>query len=331
MSMSTKRRALMKAGAALAGSAASGVPILAFAQSAANWPNRPVRIVVPYGTGGTADIMARIIGQQLQIQTGQPFVIENKGGASTTIGAADVFKSPADGYTLMVVTPTFAVAQFVYPNLAFGPRDFTPVALFITTPLLLVVNPGTGLKTVGDYIKAAKANPGKITFASSGAGSTPHLGFELLMEQAGIQLLHIPYKGGGEAVASVLSGTTDSYFSVPIESGPHVRSGKLVALAASGKKRAPSFPDVPTLAESGLPNFEMLHYTSMLVRAGTPQDIVNKLSENVVRAMQAPDVREKFVQNGDIALGTLTEANDLYAREYSTWPGVVQKAGIKPT
>jgi len=331
MNTSCKRRALVKAGAALAGSAAFGLPTLAIGQGAANWPTRPVRIVVPYGTGGTADIMSRIIGQQLSIQLGQPFVIENKGGASTTIGAADVFKSPADGYTLMVVTPTFAVAQSVYPNLPFGPKDFTPVALLITTPLLLVVNPSTGFKTVGDYIKFAKANPGKLTFASSGAGSTPHLGFELLMEQAGIQLLHIPYKGGGEAVASVLSGTTDSYFSVPIESGTHIKAGKMVALGGSGLKRAPSFPEVPTIAESGLPGFEMLHYTSMLVRSGTPPDILAKLSENVVKAMQAPDVREKFVENGEIALGTLTEASELYAKEYKRWPSVVQKAGIKPT
>ena len=331
MTTSHKRRALVKAGAALAGSAAFGLPTLAVGQGATSWPSRPVRIVVPFGAGGTADILARIIGQQLSIQLGQPFVVENKGGASTTIGATDVFKSPADGYTLMVVTPTFAVSQSVYPNLPFGAKDFIPVALFITTPLLLVVNPNTGFKTVGDYIKFAKANPGKITFASSGAGSTPHLGFELLMEQAGIQLLHIPYKGGGEAVGSVLSGTTDSYFSVPIESGPHIRAGKLVALGGSGQKRVQSFPDVPTIAESGLPSFEMLHYTSMLVRAGTPQDIVNKLSQNVVKAMQAPEVREKLVQNGEPALGTLTEAGDLYAKEYQRWPGVVQKAGIKPT
>jgi tripartite-type tricarboxylate transporter receptor subunit TctC len=329
---SSRRRALVKAGAAVAGGAALGLPIFAAGQSAAaSWPNRSVRIVVPYGAGGTADIMSRIIGQQLSKQLGQPFVIENKGGASTTIGAADVARSPADGYTLIVVTPTFAVAQFVYPNLPFAAKDFTPVALFITTPLLLVVNPSLGFKTVGDYIKFAKANPGKITFASSGAGSTPHLGFELLMEQAGINLLHIPYKGGGEAVASVLSGTTDSYFSVPIESGPHIKAGKMVALGGSGLKRAPSFPEVPTIAESGLPGFEMLHYTSMLVRSGTPPDILAKLSENVVKAMQAPDVREKFVENGEIALGTLTEASELYAKEYKRWPSVVQKAGIKPT
>ena len=205
-------------------------------------------------------------------------MIENKGGASTTIGAAEVARSPADGYTLMVVTPTFAVAQSVYANLPYGAKDFTPVALFITTPLLLVVNPNTGFKTVGDYVKFAKANPGKITFASSGAGSTPHLAFELLKEQAGIDLLHIPYKGGGEAVASVLSGTTDSYFSVPIEAGPHIRAGKLVALGGSGLKRTPSFPEVPTIHETGLPGFDMLHYTSMLVRSGTPPDILAKLS-----------------------------------------------------
>ena len=331
MSISSRRRTLVKAGAAFAGGAALGLPTLAAGQSAANWPSKPVRVIVPFGAGGTADIIGRIIAQQLSVQLGQPFVVENKGGASTTIGATEVFKQPADGYTLLMATPTFAVSQSVYPNLAFAPKDFLPVAIFITTPLLLVVNPSTGFKTVGDYIKAAKANPGKVSFASAGAGSAPHLSFELLMEQAGIELLHVPYKGGGEAVGSVLSSTTDSYFSVPIESGPHIRAGKLLALGSSGKKRTPSFPDVPTIAESGLPNFDTLHYTSMLVRTGTPQDIVNKLSENIQKAMKAPEVRDKLMQNGDIAQGTLAEAGELYAKEYKTWPGVVQKAGIKPT
>ena len=331
MTMSYQRRALMKAGAAFAGSAALGVPTLALGQSAANWPSKPVRVIVPFGAGGTADIIGRIMSQQLSIQLGQPFVVENKAGASTTIGANEVFKQPADGYTLLMATPTFAVSQSVYPNLAFTSKDFLPVAIFITTPLLLVVNPNLGVKTVGEYIKAAKANPGKISFASAGAGSAPHLSFELLMEQAGIDLLHVPYKGGGEAVASVLSGTTDSYFSVPIESGPHIRAGKLVALGSSGPKRTPSFPDVPTIAESGLPSFDTIHYTSMLVRTGTPQDIVNKLSENIQKAMKAPEVRDKLTQNGEIAAGTLTEAAELYVKEYKTWPGVVKKAGIKPT
>ncbi len=326
-----KRRALVKAGAALAGTAALGLPPLARGQSAASWPSKPVRVIVPFGAGGTADIVGRIISQQLSIQLGQPFVVENKGGASTTIGATEAFRQPADGYTLLMATPTFAVSQSVYPNLPFTPKDFLPVAIFITTPLLLVVNPNTGFKTVADYIKAAKANPGKISFASAGAGSAPHLGFELLMSQAGIELLHVPYKGGGEAVGSVLSGTTDSYFSVPIESGPHIRAGKLVALGSSGPKRTPSFPDVPTIAESGLPTFDTIHYTSMLIRAGTPQDIVNKLSENIQKAIRAPEVRDKLAQNGEVAQGTLAEAGALYENEYKMWPAVVKKAGIKPS
>ena len=193
MSISSRRRTLVKAGAAFAGGAALGLPTLAAGQSAANWPSKPVRVIVPFGAGGTADIIGRIIAQQLSIQLGQPFVVENKGGASTTIGATEVFKQPADGYALLMATPTFAVSQSVYPNLPFASKDFLPVAIFITTPLLLVVNPGTGFKTAGDYIKAAKANPGKISFASAGAGSSPHLAFELLMEQAGIELLHVPY------------------------------------------------------------------------------------------------------------------------------------------
>jgi tripartite-type tricarboxylate transporter receptor subunit TctC len=324
---------MVKAAAALAGSAALGLPLGAAGQTAtgASWPNRPVRVVVPFGPGGTADIIARIIGQQLSKQLGQPFVIENKGGAGTTIGAADVAKSPADGYTIMVVTPTFAISQYVYPNLPYdGPKDFVPVALLMTTPLILVVNPATGFKTVADYIKAAKSRPGAISFASAGSGSTPHLAFELLKTQAGIDLLHVPYKGGGEAIASLLGGTTDSYFSAPIESGAHVKAGKLTLLGATSSKRTPGLPDVPTLAESGLPGFEVTHYTSVLVKAGTPPDIIAKLSENIIRALQSPDVRERIAQNGDVPLGTLAEATELYANEYDRWSRAVKAANIKP-
>jgi len=330
---SPRRRAMVKAGAALAGGAALGLPASAGSQTGAAqaWPNRPVRIIVPYGPAGTADILARILGQQLSKQLGQPFVVENRGGAGTTIGAAEAYKSPADGYTMMVVTPTFAIAQYVYPNLPYdGPKDFVPVALLMTTPLILVVNPATGFKTVADYIQAAKARPGRVSFASSGSGSTPHLAFELLKAQAGIDLLHIPYKGGGEAVTSVLAGTTDSYFSAPIESGEHVKAGKLVLLGASSLKRTPGLPDVPTLAESGLAGFEVTHYTSVLVKAGTPQDIIAKLSENIVRAIQTPEVRDKVAQNGDVPLGTLAEATALYANEYQRWSRAVKSADIKP-
>ena len=330
-SIGRKRRELVKAGAVLAGSAALGLPSLAAAQSAASsWPNRPVRVVVPFGAAGTADILARIFAEQLSKQLGQPFVVENRGGAGTTIGAAEVFKSPADGYTVMVVTPTFSIAQYVYPDLPYQAKDFTPVALLMTTPLILVVNPKTGFKTVADYIKAAKAKPGSISFASAGAGSTPHLAFELLKTQANIDLLHVPYKGGGEAVTSVLSGTTDSYFSAPIESGQHVKAGKLTLLGASSLKRTPGLADYPTISESGLPGFEVTHYTSLLVKTGTPPDIIAKLSENIVKAVQAPDVREKIAQNGDVPLGTQAEAVELYTKEYERWPKAVKAANVKP-
>ena len=191
-------------------------------------------------------------------QLGQSFFVENKPGAGTTIGATEVARAPADGYTMMVVTPTFAIAQYVYPNLPYdGPKDFVPVALLMTTPLLLVVNPATGFKTVGDFVQGAKAKPGQISFSSAGSGSTPHLAFELLRMQAGIDLLHVPYKGGGEAVQALLAGTTNSYFFAPIECGPHLKAGKLVALGASSLKRTPGLAEIPTIAESGLPGFRI--------------------------------------------------------------------------
>jgi len=330
---SSRRRALVKAGAAVAGGAALGLPIFAAGQSAAaSWPNRSVRIVVPYGAGGTADIMSRIIGQQLSKQLGQPFVIENKGGASTTIGAADVARSPADGYTLIVVTPTFAVAQFVYPNLPFAAKDFTPVALFITTPLLLVVNPSLGFKTVGDYIKFAKANPGKITFASSGAGSTPHLGFELLMEQAGINLLHIPYKGGGEAVASVLSGTTDSYFSVPIESGPHIKAGKMRPLAITGLKRNSLVPDVPTFEELGFKGFDGVQWYGIVGPANMPPAIVTTLNSEINKMLADPSFAERLSAEALQPMPMTPSAFAQYIRDdIAKWTKVAKERNIQLT
>ena len=328
-----RRRDVIKAGAALAGTAALGAAPLVFGQGAADgaWPNRPVRIVVPFGPAGTADILGRILGQQLSKQTGQSFFVENKPGAGTTIGATEVARAPADGYSMMVVTPTFAIAQYVYPNLAYdGPKDFVPVALLMTTPLVLVVNPATGFKTVADFIAGAKARPGQVSFSSAGSGSTPHLAFELLRMQAGIELLHVPFKGGGEAVQALLAGTTNSYFSAPIECGPHIKAGKLVALGASSLKRTAGLADIPTIAESGLPGFEVTHYTSVLVKAGTPPDIVAKLSEHIVRAIQVPDVKERIAQNGDVPLGTLAEATDLYGKEYERWSRAVKAANIKP-
>ena len=312
--------------------AAQAVAPDALAQPASTpWPAKPVRVVVPFSAGGTADILGRIVAQQLSKQLGQPFVIENKPGAGATIGAADVAKSPADGYTLLVVTPTFAITQFVYPNLPYdGPRDFVPVGLLMTTPLVLIVNPATNIRTAAEFVQAARAQPGKLSFSSAGNGSTPHLTMELLKQQAGLDLLHVPFKGGGEAITAVLSGTTNSYFAAQIEVSQHVKAGRLVILGSTSATRTPGLADIPTLSETVAPGFEVIHYTAMLVKAGTPRDIVDKLSENIVRALQAPEVREKIAQNGDVPQGTQAEAADLFAREYPRWSRAVKAANIKP-
>jgi len=295
------------------------------------WPTKTVRVVVPFSTGGTADTLARIIAQQLTKQLGESFVVDNKPGAGATIGTAEVARLPADGYTALVHTTTFTISQHVYPNLTYdGQKDFVPIGLLMTTPLILITGPGSEIKTVADYIRAAKAKPGQISFSSSGSGSTPHLAFEMLKQTAGIDLLHVPYKGGGEAITAVIAGNTHSYFAAPIEVSALIKSGKLVALGSTSAKRTPGLSDMPTLAEAGVANFELIHYTALLVRSGTPQDIVNKLSENLVRALQAPEVREKIAQNGDVPAGTLAEAKDLFTRSYPLWGSVVKTANIKP-
>ncbi|GAA4326450.1 tripartite tricarboxylate transporter substrate binding protein [Pigmentiphaga soli] len=326
------RRRAARAAAALALCAAGWAAWLPAARAESSWPAKPVRVVAPFSTGGTADILARIVAHQLTKQLGQSFVVENRPGAGATIGAAEVARSPADGYTLLVITPTFSITQFVYPSLPYdGRKDFVPVGLVMTTPLVLVVNPASGMRTAGDFIRAAKASPGKVSFSSAGVGSTPHLGFELLEQSAGIELLHVPFKGGGEAINAVLGGTTNAYFAAPIEVGEMLKAGRLTALGATSLRRTELLSDLPTLAESGVPGFEVVHYTAIMVRAGTPPDIVAKLSENLVRALRNPEVREKISQNGgEVPAGTMEEAKDLFAREYPRWSHVVKAAGIKP-
>ena len=300
------------------------------AASAQAWPTRPVRVVVPFSTGGTSDTVARIVAQQLTKQLGQGFVVDNKPGAGATIGTAEVARAPADGYTVLVHTITFTITQHVYTKLPYdGQKDFVPVGLLMTTPLILVVNPALNLRTPGDFIQAAKDKPGQVSYSSSGAGSAPHLAFELLKQTSGIDLLHVPYKGGGEAITAVMGGNTNSYFAAPIEVTELIRAGKLTALGTTAPKRTPALAHLPTIAEAGVPGFELIHYTALLVKSGTPPDIVAKLSENIVRALQSPEVNEKIAQNGDVPAGTMAEAADLFSRSYPQMGKVVKAANIK--
>jgi tripartite-type tricarboxylate transporter receptor subunit TctC len=328
---SPQRRRIMGIGAGMVGSSALGLAKFAHAQANATWPTRSVRVVVPFSPGGTADILGRVISQPLSKQLGQPFVVENKPGAGGTIGTAEVARAAADGYTMLVVTPSYVITNYLYPDLPFdGTRDLFPLGLVMTTPLVVAVNPALKLRTPAEFILYAKANPGQLTFSSSGTGSTPHLAAELLKQQAGIDMLHIPYKGGGDALTAVLGGSVSCYFSAPIEVGEYLKTGKLVAVAVTSAKRTPRLPDTPTLDESGVRGYEVMHYTALMLKTGTPKNIVDLLSSQYQRMLHSPDVTARIVDSGgDVPMGTIDEAAELFNRENVRWARVIKTANLK--
>ena len=295
------------------------------------WPAKPVRVVVPFPPGGASDALARMVAQKMGEQLGQSFVVENKPGAASTIGIAEAAKAPADGYTLLLAAAPFVITQYVYPKLPYEVRrDFVPIGLLQTTPTLLVVHPGLGVANVTDFLKLAKTKPAQVSYATPGSGSLPHLIGELLKLQAGVDLLHVPYKGGGPALADLLAGHANSAFLSPIEVNAHIKSGKLLALAATSSKRTPGLAAVPTLAESGVSDFESLAWFGFVGRAGTPPEVLAKLSEHLQRALNSPDVRNRIAQSGDVPLGTPQEFADLLSREHARWERTVRSANIKP-
>ena len=299
--------------------------------SAQSWPARPVRVVVPFPPGGASDALARTVAQKMAEQLGQPFVVENRPGAASTIGIAEAAKAPADGHTLLLAAAPFVITQYVYPRLSYdGRKDFVPLGLLQTTPTLLVVHPSLGARSVSEFLKIAQSRPGQISYATPGAGSLPHLIGELLKLQTGVDLLHVPYKGGGPALADLLAGHANSAFLSPIEVNAHLRSAKLIALASTSLKRTPGLADVPTLAESGVADFESLAWFGFMARAGTPPDVLAKLSEHLQRALKSPEVNQKIAQSGDVPAGTVQEFADLLAREHVRWERTVKSANIKP-
>ena len=309
-----------------------GFLVLAAASSMAQvWPAKPVRVVVPFPPGGASDALARMVAQKMGEQLGQTFVVENKPGAASTIGIAEAARAAADGYTILMAAAPFVITQYVYPKLPYeARRDFVPLGLLQTTPTLLVVNPALGAATLADFLKMAKAKPGQISYATPGAGSLPHLIGELLKLQTGVDLLHVPYKGGGPALVDLLAGHANSAFLSPIEVNAHLKSGKLLALAATSVKRTPGLAAIPTLAESGVTDFESLAWFGFMARAGTPPEVLAKLSEQLQRALQSPEVRDKIAQSGDVPAATVQEFADLLAREHVRWERTVKAANIKP-
>jgi tripartite-type tricarboxylate transporter receptor subunit TctC len=297
----------------------------AFAQG---YPARPVRLVVPFAPGGSADLVARLLGQKLGESWGQQVVVENKGGGSGMIGNDFVAKSAPDGYTLTVGTMgPFSVNPTLFEKMPYDPiRDFAPITLTGIASHVLVANPQVPARTVGEVIALAKAKPGQLTFASSGTGNATHLTFELFKASAGIDIVHVPYKGGGPAMADLVGGQVNFSFASMPSALPYVQAGRLRAIAVGGAQRSPLFPEVPTVAEAGLPGFVSEDWQGILAPAKTPAAIVARLHDDLVRVLHAPEMRHKLAGAGfDVKTTTPGEFADFIRADTAKWAKILKR------
>ncbi len=309
--------------------AAAAVPMQVLAQA---WPSKPIKYVVPFAPGGTTDILARTVGEKLSIALGQPVVVENKPGAGGGVGADYTAKAAPDGYTIMGGTiSTHAINASLYSNLPYDPvKDFAAITLIARVPNLLVINPEIKAKNVAELIALMKANPGKFTFASSGNGTSQHLSGELFKSMAGVEMQHIPYKGSPPALQDVVGGQVSMTFDNITTAWPLAKAGKLRPLAVTTAKRSSVAPEVPTLAESGLPGFEVGSWQGVFAPAGTPPEIVKRLNAEIVKILNMPDVKEKLVGLGAEPVGDTPEQFSAYVKsEVAKWSDIVKKSGAK--
>ena len=298
---------------------------------AQTYPAKPVRMIVPYAAGGGADIVGRLIAQKLGDGWGHTVVVDNRPGASGNIGTEIVARAPADGYTLLLVGPNHTVNSSLYSKIPFDPvRDFAPVSVVTSAPYLLLVNPAVGVNTVGDLITLAKSKPGKVLYASAGNGTAGHLGMELIKSMAGIDMVHIPYKGSPPALTDLLAGQVSAAFDNVLSSAPHVKAGKLRAIAVSTLRRSSAMPEVPTVAESGLPGFEVAVWQGILAPAATSKPVVDALYKAIVRALGRPDMKERMAANGtEIIGGTPAEFAAFIQSDIVKWAKVVKASGAR--
>jgi tripartite-type tricarboxylate transporter receptor subunit TctC len=298
------------------------------------WPNRAVRIIVPYPPGGIGDTVTRAIAQGLSEQFGQPFVIDNKPGASQKIGAEMVAKSPADGYTLFLGSVTsLAINVNSQKKMSYDPvRDFSPVSMAFFSPLYLVVNPSVPANSVNELISLSKAQPGKLSFASIGQGGSIHLAGELFRSMAGLEMMHVPYKGSAPALTDVIGGQVNLMFDAGVSALPQVRAGKLRALAVTSSKRSSSAPDLPTVAEAGnLPGYEAIIWFGFVAPVGTPLEIVNRLSQEISKVIRQPGLRERFAPQGvELASSNPAEFAEFIKTEIPKWGKVLRDANVAP-
>ena len=322
-------RRILPAVAAVAISALTSGAALAQAEK---YPNKPVKWIVPFPPAGAMDSIARTLGEQMGHKLGQTFVIENRPGAGGNIGADAVAKSAPDGYTMMIVANGMAVNRFLYGKLSYDPvKNFAPVSLVAVVPNVLVANAAQSkAKTLAEVIAQAKAQPGKFTYASAGNGTSIHLAGELFTSMAQVDLLHVPYKGSGPAVTDLIGGQVDYMFDSVTSAVPHIKSGKLRAIAVTTAKRSSALPSVPTVAEAGLPGYELSPWFAVYVPAGTPKAIVAKLNAAILEAMKLPEVQARFAAIGAEPIGSTPEqlATHLDA-EMMKWGKIIQERNIR--
>jgi tripartite-type tricarboxylate transporter receptor subunit TctC len=329
--MKHDRRRFARIAAALAG-AAIAPRLSAQADASADYPSRPIRLIVPFAPGGGADIVGRTVGQKIAEGLKQPVVVDNRAGGNGTIGINVVAKSAPDGYTLAMITASASVnvtlqgSKHPYDLL----KDFEPVSQVTSQPYVLVVNPGLPVKSVQDLIALARAKPGKLTYGSSGVGGTSHLAGALFCAFAGIDMTHVPYRGGEPAMADVVGGQIDMLFSTRLQSRGLAEAGKLRPVAVTTRGRSPAMPDLPTMQEAGVPGYEVAGWYGILAPAGTPPAIVHKLNREVVLVVHLPDVAEKMAADGSEPVGSSPAEFAAHIKsEVEKWRELIQKTGIK--
>ena len=312
-----------------AGMAASALPAGSFAQAA--YPNKPIKFIVGFAPGGATDLIGRLMAKKMGDALGQPIIIENKGGASSNIGADAVAKSAPDGYTFYVNAITNAINASLFAKLPFDfEKDFEPVALFALVPNILVVHPSVKANNLKEFIELARANPGKLAYASSGNGTSIHLSAELFKIMAKVDLLHVPYKGSAPAVTDLLGGQVQCMFDNMPSSLPHVKSGKLRALAVTTRERSPSAPEVPTVEEAGLPGFDVSSWFGLMAPKGTPKEIVARMNVEANKALASAEIKKGFLDLGAVPAPLTPEAYADFIRvEIKKWAEVVKVSGAK--
>ncbi|HEV2431895.1 MAG TPA: tripartite tricarboxylate transporter substrate binding protein [Burkholderiales bacterium] len=295
------------------------------------WPSRPIRLILPFPPGGGTDILGRLIAERLSVSLGQPVVTENRGGAGGNVGAEAAARSAPDGYTIVLVAPSLAISPTLYSKINYDPvKDFAPVSLVATVPNVMITQPSIPAENLQEFIAFAKTRPGALNFGSGGAGTSNHLAGELFNIVAGTKLVHIPYKGVNLAMQDALAGNVHLVFIGIPAAAPHIKAGKLRALALVAPQRSSALPDVPTVAEAGLKDFEVTTWYGVLAPAGTPRPIVMRLNSELVKIMHSPELKEKLAASGTEPLTSTPEEFAAYIkREMTKWGDVIRKSAAK--